>query len=92
MTVDGNSFKPLGKWIAVTTDIGGEKTTESGIIYEDKDVSSGHVWSNVVSVGADVVEDIKDGDKIYWDIRTAKGNHYGGYDLVHEDAVLAVDR
>lgn len=87
-----SSLKPIGKWIVVSTDIGGQKTTEAGIIYEDKDVSSGHVWSTVASVGPDVAEDIRDGDKIYWDIRTSKGNHHGGYDLVHEDAVLAVDR
>lgn len=87
-----SKFKPIGKWIAVTTDIGGEKTTSAGIIYEDKDVSSGYVWSVVVSVGPEVVEDIREGDKIYWDVRTAKGNHVGEYDVVHEDAVVAVDR
>jgi len=87
-----SSLKPIGKWIVVTTDIGGQKTTEAGIIYDDNDVSSGHVWSTVESVGPDVKEDIRDGDKIYWDVRTAKGNHHSSYDIVHEDSVLATDR
>ena len=30
------NFKPIGKWVAVQTNIGGEKTTEAGIIFEEK--------------------------------------------------------
>ena len=93
MTIDKNSLRPIGKWIAVTTDIGGEKETEAGIIYTDNSTGrSGMVWSTVVAVGEKVVEDIQPGDKIMWDLATNRGNHYNVYDLVHEEFVELVDR
>ena len=93
MTIDKHSLRPIGKWIAVTTDIGGQKETEAGIIYEDNMTGkNGMVWSTVAAVGDKVVEDIRPGDKIMWDISTNRGNHYNVYDLVHEQFVELVDR
>lgn len=87
------SFRPIGKWIAVTTDIGGQKTTDSGIIYNDNYTGKGgRVWSLVWAVGTDVKEDIKKGDKVMWELATNRGNRYGNLDLIHESVVELVDR
>ncbi len=87
------SFKPIGKWIAVTTDIGGEKTSEEGIIYKnDQTGKGGYIWSEVRAVGPDVVEDVRVGDMIYWELATNRGNHYGSIDLVDAEYVIAVKR
>jgi len=87
------SFKPIGKWIAVVTDIGGEKTTEAGLIYKDNMTEKGgYVWSDVVAVGTDVEEDIRIGDKVYWELATIMGNYYEGLDLINEEHIIMVDR
>lgn len=83
----------MGKWVAVTTDIGGEKTSEAGVIYQDNYTGKGGmIWSLVRAVGPDVKEDIKPGDKIMWEMATHRGNCYGSLDLVHEENVELVDR
>jgi co-chaperonin GroES (HSP10) len=46
----------------------------------------------VVSVGEKVTEDIQVGDKVLWDITKGRGNAYGGFDIVHQDNILAVER
>jgi hypothetical protein len=87
------SFRPIGKWIAVTSDIGGEKTSEAGIIYNDNSTGKGGmIWSLVRAVGPDVKEDIKIGDKVMWELATFRGNSYGSLDLIHESNVELVDR
>ena len=87
------SFRPIGNWIAVTTDIGGEKTTDAGVVYTDNRTGKGgFVWSKVHAVGPTVAEDIRPGDKIYWELASNRGNHYGSVDLVDAEFVIAVDR
>ena len=87
------SFRPLGKWVAVKTTIGGEKITDAGIIVkDDKTGKGGYVWSEVLAVGHEVVEDIQKGDKVYWEIATNRGNHYGAVDLVNEEYIIMVER
>jgi len=87
------SFRPIGKWIAVTTDIGGEKTTEAGLIYTDNSTGKGgRVWSTVWSVGPEVKEDIRPGDKVMWELSTHRGNAHGSLDLIHESVIELVDR
>jgi len=86
-----NKFKPIGKWIAVKTSLGGEKTTEAGIIYTEK-VKSRLIWSTVVAISPDLTEDIKVGDKVLWDLTKNAGRGYDGKDMVHQDWVELVDR
>lgn len=86
-----NEFRPVGKNVMLLRDFGGEKTTESGIIYNEK-VTSRLVWSKVISVGDGVTEDIKIGDRALWDITKIKGNHYKEYDIVHQDHIYMVER
>jgi len=85
-------IKPIGKWIAVKTDIGREKTTDSGIIYNDNRTKGHYVLAEVFAVGTGVTEDIMVGDTVYWELATARGNHYNEFDLVHQDHVVAVIR
>jgi len=91
-----SNFKPIGKWVAVETELRSEKTTEAGIVYTEQIQSNLYTWSKVVSVGNDVVEDIQSGDKVYWKLGSNKGAHYEKddvvYDLVNEDDIEAVDR
>jgi threonine dehydrogenase-like Zn-dependent dehydrogenase len=85
-------FTAFGKWIAVKTDIGSEKTTEQGVVYKDNTTKGHYVIAEVVSVGSEVTEDIRVGDTVYWELATNRGNHYEDLDLVHQDHVAAVVR
>jgi co-chaperonin GroES (HSP10) len=87
-----SKMKTIGKWVAVQTKgLGKEKTSESGIIYTEK-ITNPNIWSEVVSVGEKITEDIKVGDRILWDITKGSGKAWGGYDIVHQDNILAVER
>lgn len=87
-----SGMRTIGKWVAVATKgLGMEKKTESGIIYTEK-ITNPNIWSEVVSVGDKVTEDIKVGDKILWDITKGSGKAWGGYDIVHQDNIIAVER
>ena len=86
-----NGFRPVGKNVAVKTELGGQKTTEAGIIYTEK-VKSRLVWSTVMGVGEGITEDIKIGDKVLWDITKIKGNHFKEFDIIHQDHIYMVER
>jgi len=86
-----NGFRPVGKFVALKAEFGGQKTTEAGIIYTEK-VNSRLVWSRVVAVGDDVTEDIKVGDKALWDITKVRGNHFKEFDLIHQEHIYMVER
>ena len=89
-------FKPIGKWVAVKTELRKETISEAGIIYKEAIQGNLYTWSEVVSVSDDVVEDIQPGDKAYWKLGTNKGAHYEDgdsiVDLVNIDDIEAVDR
>jgi co-chaperonin GroES (HSP10) len=85
-----NDLQPIGKTVMLERDFGGRKTTDAGIIYDDK-VTTKMVWSKVVAVGNAITEDIKVGDRILWDITKIKGIH-NGYDVVHQDSLYMVSR
>jgi co-chaperonin GroES (HSP10) len=85
-------MRPVGKWVAVHTDLGKEKRTDSGIIYNDNTTKGHYVLAKVVAVGNGVTEDIKVGDTVYWELATNRGNHYGDLDLVHQDHIALVVR
>lgn len=86
------TLNPIGKWVAIKTDIGGEKTTDAGIVYRDNKTKGHFVIGTVVAVGTGVTEDICVGDTVYWEIATNRGNHYEDLDLVHQDYIAAVER
>lgn len=86
------NVRAFGKWIAVNTDLGGEKKTEYGVIYQDNQTKGHYVMATVVSVGEKVTEDIRIGDRVYWELATNRGNHYEDIDFVHQDYVAAVIR
>jgi co-chaperonin GroES (HSP10) len=86
-----NGFRPVGKFVALKAEFGGQKTTEAGIIYTEK-VNSRLVWSRVVAVGDGVTEDIKVGDKALWDITKIKGQHYKEYEVISEEHIYGVER
>lgn len=86
-----SGFRPVGRYVTLERDFGGQKTTEAGIIYNEK-INSKLVWSKVISVGEGVKEDIKPGDRALWDITKVKGNHYREYDLVSEEHIYMVER
>jgi co-chaperonin GroES (HSP10) len=85
------NFKPVGKWVQVKTYMGGQKTTEAGIVYNDKPTGR-YVVSEVVAVGSAVVEDIKVGDTIWWDPKDFRGDEYNGTHLVSEKWIALVER
>jgi co-chaperonin GroES (HSP10) len=84
-------FNPIGKWIEVKTDMGGQKTTDAGVIYTDKPTGR-YVKSEVVAVGSGVAEDVQVGDIVYWDSKEFKGDEYGGNHLVNEKWIALVER
>jgi len=89
-------FKPIGNRVAVTSTIGKEKTTEAGIVYNEWVESHLYIWSEVVSVGKGVAEDIQINDMVYWKMGSNKGEYYEKdgifWDLVNVDDIIAVDR
>ena len=56
-----SKFRPVGKFVALRRDFGGEKKTEAGIIYNER-ATTKLVWSKVVAVGEGVTEDIEVGE------------------------------
>ena len=86
-----DQFKPVGKWVAITTDLGGQKTTDAGIIYTEK-ATGRYVKSTVVSVGNGITEDIQPGDTIYWDSKEFTGNEYQWMHVIHEKWIAVVER
>lgn len=86
------AFRPVGKWVAVKTDLGREKKTESGIIYTDDKTKGHYVLAEVVAIGDGITEDVRVGDIVYWELATNQGNHYGDLDLVHQDHIALVVR
>lgn len=83
-------MKPIGKWIVAKSLTGGQKTTEAGIIFQEKSKYK-IIRAQVLSVGNKLTEDIKVGDVILWDISKIKDG-YGGNHLIHQDWVEAVER
>ena len=84
-------FRPVGKFVALRRDFGGEKKTEAGIIYNEK-VNTRLVWSKVIAVGEGVTEDIKIGDRALWDITKCKGKQYDDLDVIEEEHIYMVER
>ncbi len=84
------NIKPVGKTVLLKRTFGGRKTTEAGIIYDDK-VTNKMVWSEVVDVGPHLTEDIRVGDLVLWDISKMKGSH-NSLDIADQDSIYLVDR
>jgi|TARA_Y100000296_G_scaffold72814_1_gene89606 co-chaperonin GroES (HSP10) len=86
-------FRPLGQYVVLQQNsIGKEKTTESGIIYNDNARRNGMIWSKVMAVGDRVEEDIQPGDMVLWNLASLGGRQYGNADIVHEKDIEVVDR
>jgi len=89
-------FKAYGDWVAVKTVFKEEHITEAGIMYKEDLPDHMMAWSEVVSVGSDVKEDILPGDHVYWKYGSNPGCYYKGgdisLDLVQETNLLAVKR
>lgn len=85
-----SNMKPIGKWIVAKSLVGGEKTTEAGIIFQEKSKYK-IIRAEVLAVGNKLTEDIQVGDVILWDISKIKDG-YGGNHLVHQDWIEAVER
>jgi co-chaperonin GroES (HSP10) len=83
-------MKPIGKWILAKALIGGQKTTEAGIIYNEKSTSK-IIPAQVLAVGDKLTEDIQVGDTIWWDVSKIKDG-YGGNHLVKQEWVEFVER
>ena len=86
-----SKFKPIGKWIWVQSELGGQTETEAGIIYNEV-IRSRNIWARVVAIGDKITEDIRVGDRILWDRTQNKGQGYGGKDMVHQNWIALVDR
>ena len=85
-------FEPLGKWVAVKNDYGGQRTTDAGIVYTEKHAGR-FVKSEVLMVGPDLTEDVKVGDTVYWDAKAyQKGNELDDMHIIHQDWIAVVDR
>ena len=85
-----SNIKPVGKTVLLERLFGGRKTTEAGIIYDDK-VTNKLVWSKVIDIGPHLTEDIKIGDLVLWDITKMKGSN-NGLDIVSQDEIYLVER
>ena len=86
-----SKLRPVGKWIEVQTVGEGEKKTQEGIIYTDT-AKTKMFWSNVISIGNKVTEDVKVGDRVLWDISKIRGQGYGKNNIVHQDWIALVER
>ena len=84
------TIKPVGKWILAKAMVGGEKTTEAGIIYQEKSKSK-IIPAKVVAIGNKLTEDIKVGDVIWWDVSKIKDGFDSSH-VVHQDWVEMVER
>ena len=85
-----SNIKPVGKTVLLERLFGGRKTTEAGIIYDDK-VTNKLVWSKVIDIGPHLTEDIQIGDLVLWDITKMKGSN-NGLDIVNQDEIYLVER
>jgi co-chaperonin GroES (HSP10) len=85
-----SNIKPVGKTVLLERTFGGRKTTEAGIIYDDK-VTNKLVWSKVIDIGPHLTEDIQIGDLVLWDITKMKGSN-NGLDIVSQDEIYLVER
>ncbi len=85
-----SNIKPVGKTVLLERTFGGRKTTEAGIIYDDK-VTNKLVWSKVIDIGPYLTEDIQIGDLVLWDITKMKGSN-NGLDIVSQDEIYLVER
>lgn len=83
-------MRPVGKWIVAKALIGGQKTSEAGIIYTEKSTSK-IIPAKVVAVGNKLTEDIQVGDIIWWDVSKIKDGYKGDH-IVHQDWVEMVER
>jgi len=83
-------MRPIGKWILARALIGGQKTTEAGIIYNEKSTSK-IIPAEVLAIGDKLTEDIKVGDTIWWDVSKIKDGYQGNH-LVKQDWVEFVER
>ena len=86
-----SKLRPVGKWIEVQTVSEGEKKTQEGVIYTDT-AKTKMFWSNVISIGNKVTEDVKVGDRVMWDISKIRGQGYGKNNIVHQDWIALVER
>lgn len=86
-----SKLRPVGKWIEVQTVGEGEKKTQEGVIYTDT-AKTKMFWSNVISIGNKVTEDVKVGDRVLWDISKIRGQGYGKNNIVHQDWIALVER
>jgi len=84
------TMKPVGKWLLAKAVIGGEKTTEAGIIYQEKSKSK-IIPAKVVALGNKITEDIQVGDIIWWDVSKIKDGFHGNH-VVHQDWIEMVER
>ena len=83
-------MKPVGKWILAKPLIGGQKTTEAGIIYNEKSTSR-IIPAKVEAIGNKLTGDIQVGDTIWWDVGKIKDG-YAGAHVVHQDWIEFVER
>jgi co-chaperonin GroES (HSP10) len=83
-------MRPIGKWILAKALIGGQKTSEAGIIYTEKSTSK-IIPAEVLAVGDKLTEDIQIGDTIWWDVSKIKDGYQGNH-LVNQDWVEFVVR
>ena len=83
-------MKPVGKWILAKPLIGGQKTTEAGIIYNEKSTSR-IIPAKVEAIGNKLTEDMQVGDTIWWDVGKIKDG-YAGAHVVHQDWIEFVER
>ena len=83
-------MRPIGKWILAKALIGGQKTSEAGIIYTEKSTSK-IIPAEVLAVGDKLTEDIQIGDTIWWDVSKIKDGYQGDH-LVNQDWVEFVVR
>ncbi len=83
-------MKPVGKWILAKSLIGGQKTTDAGIIYNEKSTSK-IIPAKVTAVGDKLTEDIQVGDIVWWDVSKIKDG-YGDCHVVHQDWVSFIER
>ena len=91
-----SKFKAYGNWVAVKTVFREEHISEAGVLYKDDLPDHMMTWSEVVSIGPDVREDILSGDLVYWKYGADPGCFYKSgdeaLDLVQEHNLLAVKR
>jgi len=91
-----SKFKAYGNWVALRTVFREEHVSEAGILYKDDLPENMMTWSEVVSVGPDVNEDILEGDHVYWKYGADPGCFYKdneeSLDLVQAHNLLAVKR